>query len=91
MTWWETVLASGIGGVIAGGFALAGVGLAHRLSAKSQSVKESRARKAVMQALLDEIETLWDRYTDTLGNQIETLPDGQPFLYYYPVFQDYFP
>jgi hypothetical protein len=43
-----------------------------------------------LQAVHDEIETLWTGYQSNVGNRLEALVDGQPFLYYYPVTQDPF-
>ena len=44
----------------------------------------------ILQAIHDEIETLWDNYMDGIGHHTEALADGQPLNIYYPVTQEYF-
>lgn len=84
--WLVPFLASLIGGA----FVLAGVSVTHRLERKAQEEKENRVIQAFLQGLLVEVESIWQRYQDTMGPQVETLKDGEPLLYYYPVYQDYF-
>lgn len=43
-----------------------------------------------MQAIHDELETIFDRYHETIGNRIESLPEGGALIFYYPVVNDYF-
>ena len=84
--WLVPLLASMIGGA----FVLAGVSVTHYFERKTQEEKEKRVVRAFLQGLLVEVESLWQRYQDTMGPQVETLKDGEPLLHYYPVYQDYF-
>lgn len=44
----------------------------------------------MLQAIHDEIETIWERYQETMGSQIDTLKDNQPLNLYYPLVSDFF-
>jgi hypothetical protein len=46
--------------------------------------------QGVLQGLHDEIETLWEIYSERVGHHIETLQEGQGFECYWVVMQDYF-
>lgn len=43
-----------------------------------------------MQAIHDEIETVLERYLETMGPTLESLKEGQPLMVYYPIVSDYF-
>ncbi|MBD9360501.1 hypothetical protein [Methylomonas fluvii] len=44
----------------------------------------------ILQAIHDEIETLWDNYVDNIGHQLEALGETEPLILYWPVTQEYF-
>lgn len=79
-----------VGGAITGFFTLKGVFKAHKNTVDLQKNKEESAIKGLLQALHDEVETIWDRYMEGAGFHLEALKDNEPFLMYYPVVQDYF-
>ena len=85
-----TLLAVLVGGLIAGFFSMWATKQAHDHALKRQARQEESAVKALLQALHDEIETLWDRYMNGVGVLLEALKDGQAFHYYYVAHQDYF-
>lgn len=79
-------------GAIVGGF--------FTVRAARESFAESRLQakaaedllvKSLKQAIHDEITALWEIYNVQLGPQLENLHDGYPFLYIFPVSQDYCP
>ncbi len=88
--WIVNLISSVVGGVIAGAATLFGVYLTHKHDLEKQKINEAAVVKGVLQAIHDEIETLWNRYQDEVGVRIETLPANSPFAMYYPVGQDYF-
>lgn len=79
-----------IGGFLAGYFALKATNKAHQNNLLIQKKNEENVLKGVLQALHDEIETLIERYQETVGSHIESLEAGKPFLSYYPIFSDFF-
>ena len=69
---------------------LAATYLSHRLQVSQQNEKDAQILIGFLQAIHDEIETLWDAYMDGIGHQLEALADGQPLDMFWPVAQDYF-
>ncbi|AEB08503.1 hypothetical protein [Desulfobacca acetoxidans] len=55
-----------------------------------QKVNQENIIKALLQAIHDEIETLWEHYSSELGAKIDSLPDNHPLNYLFPILQDYF-
>ncbi|MPY73921.1 MAG: hypothetical protein GEU87_06650 [Alphaproteobacteria bacterium] len=91
---WATALVSiisaTIGGAVAGGFAVRAGRNGSESAAKLQEDIRQKALRGILQGLHQEIGTLWQRYQDSMGNFVETLPNGQPLQRYYPVSQDFF-
>lgn len=79
-----------IGGFIAGFFALKAANKAHQNNLLIQKKNEDNLFKGILQAFHDEIETLLERYQETTGARLESLEAGEPFLFYYPVINDFF-
>ncbi len=84
-------LVSGLIGAVVGGIATL-VGAKWQLSSaeKGQEEREDRHHAAILRAIHDELETLWEQYLLTVGNAILALPANQPFRAYWPVSNDYF-
>lgn len=78
------------GGVIAGLFTLLGVVVQANVTRKHQDEQSAAIVRDWLSALHDEAKTLWNSYMEGIGAQIEALADGQPFLWFYPVTQEYF-
>ncbi len=76
--------------LLGGTCTLIGVYIAHKLSENKRRKEQADIIQGVLQGLHDEIETLWDIYTDRVGKIIETLQDGQGLEGYWFVTQDYF-
>ncbi|MDS0850508.1 hypothetical protein [Burkholderia cenocepacia] len=77
---------AGIGGICT----LLGVKWQLASSHDEQKDREAAHHKAILRALHDELETISEVYKSSVGNQIATLPKGQPFLYFWPVSSEYF-
>lgn len=89
-SFWAAIIGAIVGGIITGVFALMAARQSHKNAVGLQQKKEQEAIEGLLQAVHDEVETIWDRYQEGMGVHLETLPEGQPLLFYYPVVQDYF-
>lgn len=43
-----------------------------------------------MQAIHDELETVYERYQETMGARLESLCENEPLNFYYPLVSDFF-
>jgi hypothetical protein len=87
---WYNVLLCGISALIGSTVALVTVYLSHRWEVSKQKEQDARTLMGLLQAVHDEIETLWDLYMEGIGHRLEELPNGQALSTYYPVTQEYF-
>lgn len=83
---WSSLLSALIGGV----FVLFGVFLQYKTQEAHNKKNEQRVLKSLLQAIHDEIETVYERYQETMGSQLEALSDNQPLLLHYPLNNDFF-
>lgn len=79
-----------VGGITAGYFALRSAKQNHDNQLKIIRENEEKLIKGLLQAIHDEIETIFERYQETMGSRLESLADGQPLLFYYPLVSDFF-
>lgn len=79
-----------IGGLIAGYFALEATKRSFANLRSQNEENEVQLIKGLLQAIHDEIETVYDRYQETMGSRIESLADGEPLYFYYPLVSDFF-
>jgi hypothetical protein len=83
-----------IGGIIGGSMSLIAslkaTERAYKYRLKLQEQSRQEGVKNLIQAIHDEIDILWDRYLWGAGNELEKLAEGEPFLSFYPVTQEYF-
>ena len=94
MAWWETLIVTVTGAIVGGGltgyFTLRAADKSHRQALDVQKQNQKKIVKGFLQAVHDEIETLWETYQSGIGVQLEALKDGYALLAFYPVTQDYF-
>ncbi|MDX8410975.1 MAG: hypothetical protein R8K46_03740 [Mariprofundaceae bacterium] len=94
MTWLETLIVTVAGALVGGGltgfFTLRAADKSHRQALDLQKQHQQKIVKGFLQAVHDEIETLWEAYQSGVGVQLEALQDGNALLVYYPVTQEYF-
>lgn len=82
---------SGLGGALIGGLCtLVGVLMQVKAGDVAQTRSEDIQVKAILQALHDELVTLYKVYRSTIGDQIAAHPSGQPFLFHWPLSSEYF-
>ena len=86
---------SAIGGAITGGlltgyFAMRSTDKAFEHQQQHAEENEKKVVRGLLQAIHDEVETIWDRYQDTMGSQLDTLKEGEALRFYYPLVSDFF-
>jgi len=87
---YEILISTAVGAFIGSFLTLIATFLSHKLQCSSQKKREENQVHGFLQAIHDEIETLWEVYIDGMGNRLETLGENQPLTYYYPITQEYF-
>ncbi|MDF0378020.1 hypothetical protein [Methylophilus sp. YYY-1] len=86
----SALIGSVIGGVVAGFFSILAVNKTHIHQNLLLEKSNEELISSLLQAIHDEIETVFERYQETMGARLESLHDGQPLNYYYPVVSDFF-
>lgn len=76
--------------IIGGSITLFGVWLTTYFTRKEAQRAEKESNKAFLQAIQNEIGTLWELYKRGAGDSLEKTNTEDPFLYTYIVSQDYF-
>lgn len=79
-----------VGGITTGYFALKSTKKAYDNQVKRAAQNESKLIRGVLQAIHDEIETVFERYEETMGAMRESLKEREPLLIYYPLVSDSF-
>lgn len=90
VTFVTTVIGAIVGGLIAGYFSSKATKDAHANQKSISQENEAQIIRSLMQALHDELETIFDNYQENMGNRLESLNDGQPLNFYYPLVSDFF-
>jgi hypothetical protein len=80
-----------IGGLLAGGFALWGVILAHKKELKRRRQEQKETLQSLYQGLYTEVQILWEGYMSGLGGDIDKLKGDEPLDRYYPITPNEFP
>ena len=79
-----------VGGIIAGFFALKSTQKSFDNQKYQSDESEKKLIKGVLQAIHDELETIFERYQDTMGIRIENLKEHEALAFYYPLVSDFF-
>jgi len=79
-----------IGGLIAGVFTLKGVDKAHKNDLEKQQIEEERMVDSFLQMIKTEVNAVWQRYSSTMGTNLESLPEGEFLRSTYEITQNYF-
>ncbi len=94
MNWWQTLIVTVVGALSGGGltgyFTLRASDKSHKAALDIQKQNQKKIVKGFLQAIHDEIETLWELYQSGIGYKLEALQENYALLYYYPVTHDYF-
>jgi len=89
-TFITTLIGAIAGGVITGYFSSKATKVAHANQKEIALENENQIIRSLMQALHDELETIFDNYQENMGNRLESLDDGKPLFFYYPLVSDFF-
>ena len=87
---WETIVPAIVGGLIVGACMIAVIVIQHKHDMEREILHDAILIEGFVHAALAEIETLWDSYQGLAGKRLELLERGKPFLYIYPMTEDYF-
>ncbi len=79
-----------VGGLTTGYFALKAAKRSFQDLQKHADESEKKLIKGLLQAIHDELETVYDRYMETMGSRLESLNDGGALNFYYPLVSDFF-
>lgn len=79
-----------VGGSIAGFFSLKATQKSHQNELDKAKESEEKLISGFLQAIHDEIETVYDRYQESMGARLESLDDGNALTFYYPLVSDFF-
>lgn len=85
-----TLVGAIVGGLIAGYYSLKATKEAHHHQKTLAEENEKLIISSLLQAIHDELETIFDQYQETMGHKVESLNDGEPLNFYYPVVSDFF-
>ena len=89
-TFGSAITGAVIGGLITGYFALRSADKNYKNQLQLTRENEEKLIQGLLQAIHDEIETVFERYQETMGAGLEFLKEGEPLLLYYPLVSDYF-
>ncbi|HDL7925286.1 TPA: hypothetical protein PXP82_000122, partial [Yersinia enterocolitica] len=87
-TFFITLASAVVGGIIAGYYSFQATKEAHQNQKKVADDNEKLIIKSLLQAVHDELETVFDRYQETMGSKIESLEKNTPLMMYYPLVSD---
>lgn len=79
-----------VGGLITGYFALETTKRSFKNQRTHADENEAKLIRGLLQAIHDEVETVYDRYQETMGSRLESLGDGGALALYYPLVSDFF-
>ncbi|MGX1927283.1 hypothetical protein C9I98_26195 [Photobacterium sanctipauli] len=76
--------------LIGGGATLSGVWIANWFQEKARNKQQAEYVQGVLNGLHAELESLWLKYDERMGSEIEQLKEDTPLAVYWPITQDYF-
>lgn len=79
-----------VGGLITGFFSIIATRQAFKNQEDHANKGEEKLIQGLLQAIHDEMETVIERYQETMGARLDLLSINQPLLVYYPLVSDYF-
>lgn len=79
-----------IGGFLTGWFSIRATNKAHKNQSLQEDKNERKIISGLLQAIHDELETVFDRYQETIGSKLESLEENGALAFYYPLVSDFF-
>ncbi|MCD6262226.1 MAG: hypothetical protein J7J52_04315 [Deltaproteobacteria bacterium] len=90
VTFWSAIAGAVIGGTITGFFAILATNRSYQHQKRHAEENEEKLINGLLQAIHDEIETIYERYQETMGSKLESLKAGEGLAFYYPLVSDFF-
>jgi len=84
------LIGSIVGGLITGLFSLRAVKMSEIADREKREQTDAKILKGLLQALHDELDSLFAIFQERIGAQVDALPDGQPLALYFPITNDFF-
>lgn len=78
------------GGLLTGYFSIKSTDKAFEHQQQHTDDNDKKLILGLLQSIHDEIETVWDRYQETMGMQLESLPENEALQFYFPLVSDFF-
>lgn len=85
-----TIVGAIVGGLLAGYYSYKATKQSHENQVKITEENEKLIISSLLQAIHDELDTVFENYQENMGNKIESLDYDQPLLFYYPLISDFF-
>jgi len=89
-TFGSAITGAVVGGLITGFFAIKATSKSFEHQKEHSDENEEQLIRGLLQAIHDEIETINERYQETMGARLESLPEGEALNFYYPLVSDFF-
>lgn len=90
LTFGSAISGAVVGGLITGFFAIKATTKSFQHQRVHAEENEEKLIKGLLQSIHDEIETIYERYQDTMGARLESLLEGDALVFYYPLVSDFF-
>ena len=87
---WLNLLSGLIGAIIGGLFTILGTLLSYHYQRKNDAKNEENKAKIFLISIRAEITSVWNRYSESMGKVVESLPDEMGLDSYYPLSENYF-
>ena len=87
---WSAIAGAITGGVLTGVFSLLASQKSYKNQQEHSDKNEEKIIAGLLQSIHNEIETVFDRYQESMGARLESLNDGGALIYYYPLVSDFF-
>ena len=86
----SSLLSTIVGGLIASATAYLVTNKTYNDQVKQAEKTEEQLIKGLLQSIHDEVETVYERYLETMGGKLESLNEMEPLIIIYPLVSDFF-
>ena len=86
----SSLLSTIVGGLIASATAYLVTKKTYNDQVKQAEKTEEQLIKGLLQSIHDEVETVYERYLETMGGKLESLNEMEPLIIIYPLVSDFF-
>ena len=86
----SSLLSTIVGGLIASATAYLVTKKTYDDQVKQAEKTEEQLIKGLLQSIHDEVETVYERYLETMGGKLESLNEMEPLIIIYPLVSDFF-